>query len=42
MEFTIKTTSIDTNDADRDEHLRAPDFFDVAKFPDDHLQEHAR
>ena len=31
--FTIQTTSIDTNQAQRDEHLRAADFFDVAKFP---------
>ena len=31
--FTIQTKSIDTNQAQRDEHLRAADFFDVAKFP---------
>lgn len=30
---TIDTTSIDTNNAKRDEHLRSPDFLDVAKFP---------
>ena len=32
--FTIKTTSIDTNNGDRDNHLRSPDFFDAAKFPE--------
>jgi len=30
---TIETASIDTDDAKRDEHLRAADFFDVAQFP---------
>lgn len=30
----IKATSIDTGIAKRDDHLRAPDFFDVAKFGD--------
>lgn len=34
VEFTIKTTSIDTNDAGRDKHLRSADFFDVEKFPE--------
>jgi polyisoprenoid-binding protein YceI len=29
----IKAASIDTNEPDRDKHLRSPDFFDVAKFP---------
>ena len=33
VEFTIKTASIDTRDADRDEHLRSPDFFEVSKYP---------
>jgi polyisoprenoid-binding protein YceI len=32
--FTIKTASIDTNNADRDNHLRTPDFFDAAKNPE--------
>jgi polyisoprenoid-binding protein YceI len=30
---TIDTASLDTNIAKRDEHLRSPDFFDVAKYP---------
>jgi polyisoprenoid-binding protein YceI len=30
---TIEVASVDTRDAKRDEHLRAPDFFDAAKFP---------
>ncbi len=33
VSVTIDTTSIDTNNAKRDEHLRSADFFDVAKFP---------
>lgn len=31
---TIKAQSISTDNDKRDEHLRSPDFFDVAKFPD--------
>jgi polyisoprenoid-binding protein YceI len=34
VDFHIKVTSIDTNVADRDKHLRSADFFDVAKFPE--------
>jgi polyisoprenoid-binding protein YceI len=33
VEFTIQAASISTNDAKRDEHLKSPDFFDVAKYP---------
>ncbi len=33
VEFTIQTSSIDTNQPDRDKHLRSADFFDVEKNP---------
>ena len=33
LKVTISADSIDTNEPDRDKHLRSPDFFDVAKFP---------
>jgi polyisoprenoid-binding protein YceI len=33
IELTIAAGSIDTENADRDRHLKSPDFFDVAKFP---------
>jgi polyisoprenoid-binding protein YceI len=33
VEFTIQATSIDTNVADRDKHLRSDDFFAVEKYP---------
>jgi polyisoprenoid-binding protein YceI len=34
VEFTAKVESIDTGVAGRDQHLKSPDFFDVAKYPD--------
>ncbi|HYG70101.1 MAG TPA: YceI family protein [Anaeromyxobacteraceae bacterium] len=34
VEVTIDAASIDTQVADRDAHLRSPDFLDVAKFPE--------
>ncbi len=33
-EAVIKTASIDTGSADRDQHLISPDFLDVEKFPE--------
>jgi polyisoprenoid-binding protein YceI len=33
VEFTAKVDSIDTDNKDRDNHLKSPDFFDAAKFP---------
>ena len=33
VEFSIQTKSVDTSQAQRDEHLRSADFFDVEKFP---------
>ena len=33
VEVTIDASSIDTGDAQRDAHLRSPDFLDVEKFP---------
>src|SRR5437667_7119174 len=33
VSFTIKTTSIDTSEPDRDNHLRSADFFAVADHP---------
>jgi polyisoprenoid-binding protein YceI len=32
VEATIDVTTVNTADAKRDEHLKSPDFFDVAKF----------
>jgi polyisoprenoid-binding protein YceI len=34
VDVTIDASSIDTGVGDRDNHLRSPDFFDVAKFPE--------
>ena len=34
VRFVIQADSIDTNEPDRDKHLRSADFFDVEKFPE--------
>ncbi len=34
----IKTESVDTGNQQRDEHLRSPDFFNVAQFPEIHFR----
>jgi polyisoprenoid-binding protein YceI len=31
---TVKAQSVDTNEPQRDDHLRSPDFFDAAQFPE--------
>lgn len=33
VSFTVQAASIDTDNGDRDNHLRSADFFDVEKFP---------
>lgn len=33
LKATIQVSSIDTNEADRDKHLKSPDFFNADKFP---------
>jgi polyisoprenoid-binding protein YceI len=33
VEFSIDASSIDTNQPDRDNHLRSPDFFNADEFP---------
>jgi len=33
LDVEIDTASVDTHEAQRDEHLRSPDFFDSEKFP---------
>lgn len=33
VEATLDVSSIDTRSADRDAHLKSPDFFDAAKYP---------
>jgi len=34
VEVNIKTSSVDSNHAERDKHLRSDDFLDVSKFPE--------
>lgn len=34
VNVTIKTASINTENSDRDSHLKSPDFLDVQKFPE--------
>lgn len=34
VELTIKTASVDTDQQARDDHLRSPDFFNAAEFPE--------
>ena len=34
VQFTIEAASIDTNEPQRDGHLKSADFFDVAKYPE--------
>jgi polyisoprenoid-binding protein YceI/serine/threonine protein kinase len=34
IKFTVRADSIDTNYYDRDKHLRGPDFFNAAEFPE--------
>jgi polyisoprenoid-binding protein YceI len=34
VQATVKVVTINTGDAKRDEHLRAPDFFDAVAFPE--------
>ncbi|GAC1547389.1 MAG: YceI family protein [Myxococcales bacterium] len=31
---TVKVASVDTNEGQRDDHLRSPDFFDVTEYPE--------
>ncbi len=33
VEVSIDATTVDTREADRDKHLKSPDFFDVEKYP---------
>ncbi|MGH9548963.1 MAG: YceI family protein [Terriglobales bacterium] len=33
VDAVIDVTTVNTNEADRDKHLKSPDFFDVEKFP---------
>lgn len=33
VEFTVDVSSISTNNTDRDNHLKSPEFFDIEKYP---------
>ena len=33
IDFSIDINSVDTNQSQRDEHLKSPEFFDAAKYP---------
>ena len=33
VDFTVKTASVDTGNAKRDQHLEGPDFFNAKQFP---------
>ncbi len=35
---SVKVASIDTGNADRDAHLRSPEFFDVERYPEAHFE----
>ncbi|ALI01005.1 YceI family protein [Pseudomonas sp. FW306-02-F02-AA] len=34
IDVVLKTASVDTNHAERDKHIRTPDFLDAAKYPE--------
>lgn len=34
FQFVIQTDSVDTNNQERDDHLRSPDFFNAAQYPE--------
>lgn len=33
LQFTVRTSSVDTHNSRRDDHLRSPDFFNARQFP---------
>ncbi|MGC6744183.1 YceI family protein [Escherichia coli] len=42
MNVTINTTSVDTNHAERDKHLRSADFLNTAKISTGNIHLHQR